>query len=436
MFAEGFLAGESNLNWHQPNQIVYKKIFQSFELISMENFNPKDLPTSFYTPKSFFSLNGAAVAVWIFCLVLGAVLPPRALAPIQYRIIAISLSEIIAVIIVFRSKKRKLDYWFLAIFNGILIFVNASGWNVITSNTFFRDKAETFETIRPGATTASLLNFHQINWWADNSLFMKHKKLLTEYDSLRDAYVICQATNKKYFELAQKGSNIGGRSDFIIDSLKREIQKKDNILAKANVNNARMQSQGPIYAFGNYALLDKMNVLYVGVDNPITIFPNNDKGKISISYNLGSVSYSGEAGRYNLRPTKVGLDTLLIKNNEKIIKYPVRIKSLPDPTVFIGNTNGGNISSATFKASGSIQARLPNTEFYAPFQVISYMIGASGGSFNSYIEAPNAGARWSESALTIVNQARAGASIFFTNIRVKGPDGIDREIPPIVFTLY
>lgn len=403
----------------------------------MANLSQKELPTEFYSPQNFFSLNGAALAVWIFCLVIGAIFPPKYITPLQYRIVALILSELIAIIIVYRFKNRKPEYWFLAFFNGLLIFVNASGWNVITSNTFFSDRNDILGQSKKSVTNSAFFDFRQTNWWEDNSLFIAHKNLIKKYDSLINVTAFYQSEVKKYVDMDTSSVSLGPRVQFHIDSLKQELLKRDSEYIRLNLQHSGIVlKDGASFHPGMYAFLDKMNILYLGVDNPITVFSENHNDKIIVTFKLGKSSFTGIPGHYILRPERFGLDTISISINGKLFKYPVRVKPLPEPTVFVGKVNGGAISSAEFKVLGGIHVQLPNTEFDASFQVLSYKLGAVGGPINNYVEAANAGSNWSGSALTIVSVARVGTSIFFYDIKVKGPDGIERDISPMAFTLY
>ena len=84
---------------------------------------------------------------------------------------------------------------------------------------------------------------------------------------------------------------------------------------------------------------------------------------------------------------------------------------------------------------GGLIARLEDSDFEAPFHVVSYKIGAIGGGIPQYTEASNDGNRWTGSAANIISRATPGTNIFFDQIRVTGPDGKPREIQPMVFNL-
>jgi hypothetical protein len=211
----------------------------------MTSFNPsKDVPSEFYSAKTFFTLSGAAASVWIFCLVIGSICPVDSISPLLYRIIAISLSEIIAILMVWRLKKKKLENWFLAIFNGLLIFVNASGWNVMTTNNFFSDKIKTQPAkskpanIEPDNSSIltkhnyALAGFHffkkQIYWWQDNSVFIENKHLKEDNKALIEKI---DSLDKRITNINNEAPNVNAPNiNLLKDSLQNEVAKRDNII--------------------------------------------------------------------------------------------------------------------------------------------------------------------------------------------------------------
>lgn len=187
---------------------------------------------------------------------------------------------------------------------------------------------------------------------------------------------------------------------------------------------------------GASVFLEKMNVLYAGVENPVNISAGSSGlEKMNVSFTGGGSMTPSGGGRYIIKPVTVGPANINVTVNGKTTPFAMRVKRLPDPTAMVGQSKGGSISAATFKAQGGLFARLLESDFDAPFQVVSYVLGANGGSFQTYQEGPNDGARWTGNAATIVSRATPGSSIFFDRIRVKGPDGLVREIPPIIFQL-
>ena len=188
---------------------------------------------------------------------------------------------------------------------------------------------------------------------------------------------------------------------------------------------------------GASIFLEKMNVVYIGVDNPMTISGGSvGREKVHASFATPGGTLTNTGGdHYVARATTPGMSKIIINANGKNFEFPIRVKNLPLPAGFIGSKKGGSISSAEFKAIGGLIARLEDSDFEAPFKVVSYKLGAIGGSVSQYTEANNEGNRWSGTAQAIVQRSSPGTNIFFDQIRVVGPDGKAREIQPMVFSL-
>lgn len=185
---------------------------------------------------------------------------------------------------------------------------------------------------------------------------------------------------------------------------------------------------------GASIFLQKMNVVYIAVDNPVTISGGSvGAEKVHVSFDKGDITkISGD--QYNIVPTTQGDGKIIVTANGKPFPFDVRVKYLPNPTGFVGTHTGGAISSAEFKADGGVLAKL-ESDFQAGFTVIDYKLAASGGGVGMYVEAPNTGARWTGQAQAIVEKCTPGTHVFIDNLRCKGKDGRIRELPGMIFTL-
>jgi gliding motility-associated protein GldM len=186
---------------------------------------------------------------------------------------------------------------------------------------------------------------------------------------------------------------------------------------------------------GASIFLEKMNVVYVAEDNPITISGGSvGAEKVHVSFSNGEITkVSGDS--YNCVPKTPGDGTITVIANGKPTPFSVRVKYLPDPTGFVGTHTGGSVSSAEFKASAGVIAKLQNSEFQSGFTVLDYKLAAVGGGIPSYIEANNTGRAWTGQAAAIVDKCTPGTHVFIDNLRCKGKDGRERVLPSMVFTL-
>ena len=179
---------------------------------------------------------------------------------------------------------------------------------------------------------------------------------------------------------------------------------------------------------------DKMNVLYIGVENPLTITAGVGAEKIRASFSGGSISRV-QGAKWVAKPTSPGEHNVVVDIEGKKTPIRFRVKYLPNPGGFVGTSKGGSIASATFKAMGGVIAKYEETDFEAAWRVVSYTIGAIGGSIPNYIEGTNEGNRWTGNAANIISRAGPGTNVFFDKVIVIGPDGRRRELPPMVFNL-
>ena len=172
-----------------------------------------------------------------------------------------------------------------------------------------------------------------------------------------------------------------------------------------------------------------MNVLYVGVDNPLTITAGAGSEKVSAQFSGGAISkISGN--KYVAKPNQgaSGDHTVTVLVEGKVAgKIMFRVKQLPSPTPFVGNLKPGFVSSSSFKAMGGVIARLEDSEFDAPFEVVSYKVGAESQA-GDFIQVENKGARWTGQAATLINGLRPGKSLIITDIMVRDAGGRTRTL--------
>ncbi|MEY2587924.1 MAG: gliding motility protein GldM [Bacteroidota bacterium] len=182
---------------------------------------------------------------------------------------------------------------------------------------------------------------------------------------------------------------------------------------------------------GVAASADKMNVLYIGVDNPLTITAGAGSEKVSAQFSGGTITKSG-GSKYIVKPNPgaYGEQTVTVLVDGKPVgKVGFRVKQLPNPTAYVGNLRPGAVPSASFKAMGGVIAKLEDSEFDAPFEVVSYKIGALSADIPDYAPMENKGPRWSGAAAGLVNKLKPGALVAITEITVKDPAGRTRVLP-------
>ncbi len=182
---------------------------------------------------------------------------------------------------------------------------------------------------------------------------------------------------------------------------------------------------------GASIFLERMNVVYIGVDNPLTVSSGSGKREsMSVSFSGGSISSTG-GDHYVARPSTQGNATITITAEGKSTSFPVRVKLLPDPIAMVGQSTGGAMPAAQFRAMGGVRALLKDSEFDAQFQIEGYTIG---GYVNGiYTEQAITGPQWGNNA--IVQNAKPGNLVGIFNVRAVGPDHRSRKLPELSFRL-
>ncbi len=185
---------------------------------------------------------------------------------------------------------------------------------------------------------------------------------------------------------------------------------------------------------GAAVMLDKMNVFYIGVDNPVTIGSPTGWDKTTVSMAGGTIS--GTGSKRTVRVTAVGEASITVVADGKPSKFGFRVKRIPDPIIKVGPSGGGRLQAVVFRSQQFVRADLENFDFEAKFSVTGATV---------YFNTP--GDRNVKSVtLTSGNMAAAkaymdalvpGSTVTFDNIKVVGPDGATRTIQnPPGFSLF
>lgn len=183
--------------------------------------------------------------------------------------------------------------------------------------------------------------------------------------------------------------------------------------------------------------LDKMNVLYIGVDNPVTVAASgggNDRIKADISGGGGSL-VQDKPGHYIVRVNSVTDDAkITVSVDGKVAGVSqFRVRTIPDPIAVVGNyQSGSSIPAGAFKAQAGVGAWIKDFPFELKYTVTSFTLTADN-SDGDIEEAPCQGNVWSPRARQIINGLGSNRTVTIDDIRATGPDGRSRKLPSLVY---
>ncbi|MGI6342894.1 MAG: gliding motility protein GldM [Bacteroidales bacterium] len=182
----------------------------------------------------------------------------------------------------------------------------------------------------------------------------------------------------------------------------------------------------------------KMNVFYVGVDNPVSISAGGvSPDQISATITNGQIVRSGDG--WVVRPTTAGTSKITVNaqldgrvKNMGSVDY--RVKYVPNPTAMIANINEGVITKDRLIAARAIIPKMPDDfEFDLYFVITSFNF--SGNRRGDIIDLQGKGNTLTPEMIEFIRNARSRERITIDDIHAKGPDGRTRRLSPIVLTL-
>ncbi len=187
-----------------------------------------------------------------------------------------------------------------------------------------------------------------------------------------------------------------------------------------------------------------MNVLYAGIDNPLTIaVPGMANEQISATITNGTLIRKGN--NWVARPNKVGEEAIISVfattngTKQKIADSHLRTRALPDPLPYIEYTDangatkrfkGGQISKRNLLSASGIKAAIDDDILDIKFNVISFRLTFFDAMGNAIPEVSN-NSNFSPRQLSSIRNLSRGKRFYITDVVAKGPDGIERKIPTI-----
>ena len=184
--------------------------------------------------------------------------------------------------------------------------------------------------------------------------------------------------------------------------------------------------------------LDKMNVLFIGVDNPVTVSGSGGGAEsLKVSISGGGGQLTGSRSNFIARVNQETDDCIINVQTSDGKNTPVkfRVRSIPNPTPMVGQRESGDVPAGEFKSQAGVRAILQNFFYETQFNVLSFRIVGDGAGFDEGVEeVNNTGAAWNE-CRKIISKSKPGSFITIDEIRAIGPDNRTRKLTPLVYSL-
>ena len=184
----------------------------------------------------------------------------------------------------------------------------------------------------------------------------------------------------------------------------------------------------------------KMNVLYIGVDNPIEIsVPGFRDDQISAGCSGGSLSKAGKGG-WIARVTKAGKCNISVTvkddkgGSRSMGSKEFRVKRIPDPVPTVAKLKGGQIAKNMLQAQSGVEATLEGFDFDLKFTIASFTVSATlDGGFSE--EPTSQTNKFTPQQLALFGKLKKGKKVYIENVKCRKPDGTVVPLGSISFKI-
>jgi gliding motility-associated protein GldM len=271
------------------------------------------------------------------------------------------------------------------------------------------------------------------------------------------------STQNPVIQIADKVDTVDGKLQVVGDTLPIKIEQGKgylNIPARSvgdynyagvvKIKNPATKEYNPYKFTFDYKVASpsttisatKMNVFYIGVDNPVDISAAGvARDQINASITNGSIVKKGS--EWIVRVTKPGKATVNVSaklevdgemTTKRMGAMDFRVKRIPTPIAEVAGKTGGAIGKGQLGAQLGIIAKMENFEFDVRVVVSSYefsYVQSNGLTKDIKVDGPS----FTETIKGVIRQLKPGSRVTFDNIKVKMPDGEIRRLSPVVLKL-
>lgn len=185
----------------------------------------------------------------------------------------------------------------------------------------------------------------------------------------------------------------------------------------------------------------KLNVIYAGIPNPFTVsaagFPLE-----SVRASISGGSMSGGNGNFNVNVpgSLVGQEVSInvsANNAGKTVSLgsqKFRVKGIPTPVAKVGGRSGGDVASVQLKSETEIEADLDDFPFDVKFKIQRYKLTIIKPRSDA-VTIPGSGGSFAGAVKGAINSITPGTRVFFEDIVSIGPDGRQKILPSLAFSV-
>lgn len=182
---------------------------------------------------------------------------------------------------------------------------------------------------------------------------------------------------------------------------------------------------------------DATKVLYIGVDNPISISAAGIP-KENLQVSGEGVTLSGSRGNYTARVSQPGKATIRVSaqmggKTHQMGATEFKVKRIPKPKAKVAGKSGGTVAAAQIKSQERIFVGLDDFEFNTNFTIVKFSMMIQKPRVDPMGPYQGQNGEFTPAMKNALGTLSPGAFVYFYDIIVKGPDGLQQEVDALSF---
>jgi hypothetical protein len=211
-----------------------------------------------------------------------------------------------------------------------------------------------------------------------------------------------------------------------------EIGKNGTIIITTKGKPSKTSKDLPKISLDGVVAATNMNVLYMGIPNPIEIaVPGISSDNVTVTATNGTIKMSPKGWEV----TPLSTDNLVLNilaYNIKVDEKIFRVKPIPAPIAVFAGKNIGSVSKDVL-ATTTLEAELKDFLWDLKFEIASFTLTFSKDGFDN--EITSKGNKLTDEMRSILSDLKRGQSIIFKDIKAMGPDGKLYDLSPLILKI-
>ncbi|PKQ64654.1 gliding motility protein GldM [Labilibaculum manganireducens] len=182
----------------------------------------------------------------------------------------------------------------------------------------------------------------------------------------------------------------------------------------------------------------KMNVFYVGVDNPVSISaPGFASDRVRATMTNGSLIKKGDAyiaqPKIAFKNAKVQVEAQFEDGWRPLRTVDFRVKPIPDPIAKVAGLGGGKIKKNLLLVQTGVDAVMDNFDFDLKFKITGFTVSTIVKGFT--VDQESRSDVFTKEQIDMFRNLKRSQKLYIEDIRAVGPDGVTRDLPTISFRI-